>query len=553
MTAGRSARRLAKWLRRGSGWRRRPDAVAQAAAHLGKPGGRRVVVVTDAAAPHPAHRWAETFATDVVTVLRLDASGGLDDLAANLARLGTQDVIIEAFSGAALASIRADHGTVFTRLFLHLRPGGAYVTDGGALARTSASQKDRHRAAVARFVKESWQYDDVEVVTKRGRHAWVLREDRVADLLPARESSVDVTILASRPAGQFEPRVEEASYGPGRADPWPARVDYPEVTLRHYGGELVSPGGMRLRAATTILPESFRWPHAWRLVNPRYDSVTPEFVRPEKPANLDTLDGDFYFVDCLYSGHFGHLTTEVLCRLWGWERAREEFPDLRMFFHTKPTRRRADGALERQLFTAYGVPESRLASSDRPVRLRSVVGASPMWHNKPPFSVHPDISETWARLTSGLLAGVDPSGHERIFVSRGATLDRRRGCRNQEDVERFFADRGFHVFYPEELSLPEQARLFAGARVVAGFAGSAMFNLMHCRRLEATILISHHAYTARNEHLFVSILGGELHYFWQVADVEPPRRGRSSASDLSSYAFDFGSYGDDLAHLLARL
>jgi capsular polysaccharide biosynthesis protein len=324
------------------------------------------------------------------------------------------------------------------------------------------------------------------------------------------------------------------------------------MTLRHYEGDTVSIGGMRLRTEDTILPESFRWPHAKTLRHPHYDSVTPRFVRLDRRKPEEVLDGDFYYVDCLFSGHFGHLTTEVLCRLWGWERARKEIPELKLLFHTNRARG-ADGRLERRLFTAYGISGSRLVSTDRPVLLRSVTGASPMWHNKSPFYVHPDIRETWARLTSGLLGDAAPSPHERIFVSRGPSLSRRRGCRNQQELEGFFADRGFHVFFPEELPLAEQARLFAQARVVAGFGGSAMFNLMHCRRLEAAVVVSHHAYVARNEHLFTSVLGGQLHYFWQTSDVPPPDVGRNKASSGSSFAFDFQAYGDDLARVLAQL
>ena len=89
--------------------------------------------------------------------------------------------------------------------------------------------------------------------------------------------------------------------------------------------------------------------------------------------------------------------------------------------------------------------------------------------------------------------------------------------------------------------------------MVAGFGGSAMFNLMHCQRLEAAVVISHHAYVARNEHLFTSVLGGQLHYFWQTSDVPPPEVGRDKASSGSSFAFDFEAYGDDLARVLAGL
>jgi capsular polysaccharide biosynthesis protein len=309
---------------------------------------------------------------------------------------------------------------------------------------------------------------------------------------------------------------------------------------------------MRLYAGNTILPESFRWPYASNPKHPQMTPVTPLFARRDRPDPTDVLRGDFYFLDCVFSGYFGHLTTEVLCRLWGWERAKREVPGLRAFFHTKPARG-ADGALERRLLTAYGIPESDITWSDRPVRLESVVGASPMWHNHEPYYAHPDIRETWARMTSGLLAGAEPARHERIFVSRGATLKERRGCRNQDEVERLFAARGYHVWYPEEVSLAEQVALFAGARVVAGFGGSAMSNLMHCRRLEAVVVISQNAYTARNEHLFASVLGAQLHYFWQRAEVEPPRVGRSKASDRSSFTFDFGRYGEDLGRVLAGL
>jgi len=535
---------------------------------LGTPGRRDVVLLADPIHPDALQAWLREFAADRVTVVTVDASCDVGTLVESVARLNAQDVIVAALGDGALASV-GDQGEVLAALLLQLRAGGAYVVDrtvepsrrtpghldeilAAAEGRTDGPGLSRDERAVVPYVKRVWASEELVVVTKRGRHALMLREDQVADLLPAREPTIAVSVLEARPPGRLDLRMEDSSYGPSRADPWPTHLDYPEMTLRHYEGPVVSVGGMRLRTGKTILPESFRWPHAKNLLNPRYDSVTPLFARPDRREPVAELDGDHYFADSLFSGHFGHLTTEVLSRLWGWDRARREIPGLKLFFHTNRARGK-DGSLERRLFTAFGVPETCMVSSDQPVLLRSVVGASPMWHNKQPFYVHPDIRETWSRLTSGLLAGAGPATHERIFVSRGPSLGQRRGCRNQQDVERYFADRGFHVCYPEELPLSEQARLFAGARVVAGFGGSAMFNLMHCQVLEAAVVISHHAYVARNEHLFTSLLGGQLHYFWQRSDVEPPEVGRSKASDNSSFAFDFDAYGDDLARLLVGL
>jgi capsular polysaccharide biosynthesis protein len=387
-------------------------------------------------------------------------------------------------------------------------------------------------------------------VSKHGRHAWKVRESQVERVLPAREPGTRLAVLETLPAGRVCAENIHCDYGPGPAERWPRPLEHPELVVRHYEGDLVSLGGTRLLAGGTVLPESFRYPYAPLQIHPHMRTVTPNVVALGRRAPAPVLESDVYFLDCLFSGHFGHLTTEVVSRLWGWDAARRQVPGLRALFHTNPARGR-DGSLERRLFTSFGIQESDLVWSDRPVRLRSVVGASPMWHNHRRYYAHPGLRDTWARITHGLLAGAEPSSHERIFVSRGDSFSHRRGCLNRDEVEALFADRGFHVFYPEEHSLEEQAALFAGARVVAGFGGSAMGNLMHSRRLEALVILSHNAYTGRNEHLFASLLGAELHYFWQQADVAPPRVGRSRESDRSSFTVDLAGQGEDLRRVLS--
>jgi capsular polysaccharide biosynthesis protein len=567
-----------------------------AAEMVGRAGDRAVVVLADPACQDAVRSWLHHFSRDHVTMLVVDRAPDvgvgsqeegrrltsvevtdLDDVVAHLTRLNAQDVIMVVLGPAVLASLAGDHGGLFTHLFLHLHRGGAYVVDrtleevGSPGGPTGAAEDrflqvlaagqdhdledglGRRELGVAHQVKRVLVTETLVVATKLGRNPLKLGENHDGDLLMEREPEIEVAVLETRPAGRLIATMSEGSYGPSRADPWSGTLEYPEMTVRHYEGSLVSLGSMRLYTGNTILPNSFRWPRANYLTHPKIQSVTPLFARLDRPNPADVLHGDFYFLDCVFPSHFGHLTTEVLCRLWGWERAKREIPGLRVLFHTNPAAGR-DGSLERRLFTAYGIPESDLTWSDRPVQLHSVVGPSPMWHNREPYYAHPDIRETWARLTSGLLAGAEPATYERIFVSRGADLRHRRGCRNQEEVESFFAARGYHVFYPEGLPLAEQVALFAGARVVAGFAGSAMTNLMHCQRLEAVVAISHNAYVARNEHLFASVLGSELHYFWQKADIEtPPKVRRSKASDRSSFAFDFAAQREDVGRVLAGL
>ena len=541
------------------------------------PPGRRAVLLTDPDEEDAARRWRHDLRDDQLTELIVDDRpepsdddgkrttaavvhvADLDDVLAALARNPAPDILVVALGPAGLRRLVRNQRRLFERLFPHLGRGGAFVVDRTTGADPGSDPDADFRDALAgrgrgdgagRFVRRAHVESDVAVLIRRGRHAVKLREDQVG-VLPTREPGTELTVLETRPAGRLEVRMTETSHGPSRAEPWPAHLDYPEMALRHYRGDLLSLGRMRLYAGQTVLPESFRWPHSWMLRHPRIPYLTPDIAGLARHPGAPVLEGDYYFVDCLFSGHFGHLTTEVLCRLWGWDRAKQELPGLKAIFHTNRKAGR-DGSLERRLLTAFGIAPSDQVAVDGPVRLRSVVGASPMWHNKEPFYAHPDIRETWARVTAGLLEDEPPSGHDRIFVSRGASLGHRRGCRNQDEVERFFAAHGFHVFYPEDLPLREQVALFRGARVIAGFGGSAMFNLLHAERLEAVVVLSHHGYTARNEHLFASVLGSDLHYFWQQSDVAPREDGRrSTASDRSTFSVDLDGQADDLRRILA--
>jgi capsular polysaccharide biosynthesis protein len=241
-------------------------------------------------------------------------------------------------------------------------------------------------------------------------------------------------------------------------------------------------------------------------------------------------------------------------KLWGWDVAKKQFPDLKAIFHIKPGSLRRP-SLEIALFTAYGIDEADIVWVNEPVWLESVVSASPMWHNENPHYVHPSIRDTWRRLSNGLViepAKTTDGPADRIFVSRSGSF-KHRFCRNAAEVEAFFEARGFHVLYPEHLSMAEQVRAFASAKTIAGFGGSAMFNLMHAEQVETVILLAHEAYTARNEHLFASVLGCDTHYFWSSPDVAHPPDGWTHAAFYSPWDFDFERNGRTLDELIGSL
>ncbi len=76
---------------------------------------------------------------------------------------------------------------------------------------------------------------------------------------------------------------------------------------------------------------------------------------------------------------------------------------------------------------------------------------------------------------------------QKIYISRKKKdLSR---LLNEEGIEKLFIKYGFEIIYPEELSLSEQIRAFAGASAVAGVSGAAFTNIIFCRPQTEVICI----------------------------------------------------------------
>ena len=71
----------------------------------------------------------------------------------------------------------------------------------------------------------------------------------------------------------------------------------------------------------------------------------------------------------------------------------------------------------------------------------------------------------------------------RVYVSRRlwSAVRKTRSLINEAEVETALAARGFAIHRPEDHSLAENARVFAGADVVVGPSGAGMFNAIFCR------------------------------------------------------------------------
>lgn len=198
----------------------------------------------------------------------------------------------------------------------------------------------------------------------------------------------------------------------------------------------------------------------------------PQRVNPKPDARR--LSGTW-----LYGGHwiahFGHFFTETVTTLWP-----ENQPIEGLVFHSYVASHAGIQPWQAELLglTGYG---------HLPVE---VVDKAPLWVDRllvPSRSVvvngwaHPGAAAVWRRMAAAA-GGPAPGGPDRVYFSRTSFNAARReeGQPTRSTAERdraldqVFAEAGYAVVLPEELGVLDQIRLAAGARVLAGCAGTAL-------------------------------------------------------------------------------
>jgi capsular polysaccharide biosynthesis protein len=472
---------------------------------------------------------------------------------------------------------------VFRRCFGHLRPQGTYlVRDLGAdaapgdegesvlahvhrLAALAAAgprppghrrggRVEEDEVALGETIDAVTVEEDHLVVRLRGRVWAKVYEDEVDRVLALRGEAagrvvtrLPPVVLESRGTLRQSPFFRDGP--PSRQEPFPRSYDVPAVSLREYHDVVCLRGQVAVQG-NVVLPDTYRKPQKRRLRNHRVRDIGPRFGVPKSMkggvrAEARNLDGPLFYLDSEYRGHFGHAMTEQLSRLWAWQEAKEREPELRaLLFGTSWSPELK--AFERTLYAAAGVDPDDLLLADGPVQVGRLLAATPMFAQ--PFYVHPGLVALWDRV-GGALAQAAPERDypTRFFCARRGAA---RACRNPADLEAIFADRGFAVIHPEDFSLPEQVRMFRGAEVIAGYAGSALFTSCLAGSPKHVVMVAPDSYIARNEHLMASALGHTLDVVWSASEVRMPDDGFSAEAFASGFTFDVGREGRYLADLL---
>lgn len=351
-------------------------------------------------------------------------------------------------------------------------------------------------------------------------------------------------VLETLPPVAFASRCQLRTF-PAEAVPVPDRFRVPELSLREFHG-VVCRGRQAAHTDDLVLPASFRRYTRKRWSQVRLANWSPDFMRAPDGEVDDELRGTWYLLDNAWRGHFGHVLTEMVGLLWGWDRAQAHHPGVRaLTFANEWHGGLADW--ERELFSAYGVTDVHVAQ--RPVRVERLVTATSMFVQ--PSDVHPGLADIYSRIGERLASGAaQRSWPRRIFSTRS---DEKRSCRNRAEVESWFVEAGFTVVRPEEHRLADQVAMYRRAEVIAGFAGSGMFQIALTGVPKHVITVGSEAYIAPNEYLISSVVGHRLDRVYCRRDSPDRDQGNWRESFVSTYAFDPGREGVFLRQVLAEL
>lgn len=499
-----------------------------------------------------------------VHVLPLVASRSTSVLHAALAADGPVDLLIDETG-------RLD---LFRNLFFHVKPSGAIVVQDWAAGRIPTAGEESVWSFVARVIEERAaggvpetddERDDAALgqaigsLALTGRHLVVvnrvdalakLREDEVDSLLQMPGGSPRGVVVEQVPAVEFPSRCGLTEHNASRESELPRGYSAPALSLRKYQDVVCAPGQVLLQD-NVVLPDSYRHNQYPRLTNRFTTDLSPYFAQvAEGWSEATQLSGAYFHLDSEWPGHFGHVMTEQLSRLWAWASAKRAQPDLKALLSVPP-RRTELRSFQLELFEAAGIAAEDLVLIDEPMRVETMWAATPMFSM--PSYVHPEILTIWESVGQELASSAHRQGDpQRIFCSRKPTYQRRR-CHNAAEVEAFFAGHGFEVLYPEDLPMARQASIFRGAQIVAGFAGSGLFNLALGGPSKRVIVIGPESYRASNEYMMASVLGHTLDLVWCRPDVPQPAGGVSELATRSAFSVDFNAEGRDLARILKSL
>lgn len=231
------------------------------------------------------------------------------------------------------------------------------------------------------------------------------------------------------------------------------------------GGRAVGCNGAVVTADDTLVEELSPEFESERYVSGRHSLLTAVRLPPAR-----YVPGRVAVLATLGSEYFAHWMMDLLPRVGLLEAAGLKLGDFDAFYLKHP-----EHSFERESLEAAGIPFDRILDcrSHPHIACDELVVPSPL------SEVFQASRYSCDYLRSLFGPATTGGGGRRLYVSRRRTSHRR--VANERDVVAALTREGFVIVEPQDMSLSEQAALFAEADIVVGPLGSAVANYVHCR------------------------------------------------------------------------
>lgn len=216
----------------------------------------------------------------------------------------------------------------------------------------------------------------------------------------------------------------------------------------------------------------------------RISGVGGDRVKNADPPTLPIGYRSEAFVpgECLYLGfmmnHYGHWLLETLATFWSIPIVRPRKVIFSPFIFGRTIPRYAETVL-----SACGIGRDMICITEFATTVENLLvpdrtfGLNQFWHEQ-----HAITTRKIRDALIGYSLRRERSSARKLFLSRSELQAPRRGhVQNQVEIENIFENRGFHIIHPEKILIEDQAYLFDGAEVIAGFSGSALHNVLFTR------------------------------------------------------------------------
>jgi hypothetical protein len=288
--------------------------------------------------------------------------------------------------------------------------------------------------------------------------------------------------VANRAEGSY--RLQTPS-GVASGGGFPAALKFPKMTITTLENAYCLPFSPPILPPQRNIITDFLIPWAPN-VAPWFEYAGSNVYHANVPIDLDNplydIDTAFY-MDHSISVHFGHFVGDCLCRVYAWEVLRNIFGDVKLIIGS---RKGLD--FQDHLLSAAGVAENDIVRINNLTRCKRLLLATQALGVEQYAT--PTASRLWAKIRDRC-ATRDISMPDRIYLTRSGMPTRR--LLNETAVEQIFERHGFTIVRPELLTVAQQMALASNALLIAGPAGSAMFNLAFQGRLRSAFILAREA------------------------------------------------------------